>query len=1162
MASASNIPSVQAVLEGLQFRSAQIEVGNTTDLGKWVTALKNAHVDTSKEIAFLFRMNSTPVRIGVGVLFNGGTEAQVFASDGVHFFQGHSDVNETIVWDTFEHEDLTGRDAEDSHPEKAVTGLVSDLADRILKASIQASAEGRREVVTALDISKVGKESVEISQHKSDVDTGLSHVYKFDLWVADEDRAGLFGVSQFKSLLKVIADNAQLRDDFTKAVAKLEDEISDEEAARKAAIEVLSNALIEEARLARAAEHQLQDHIDEEKAERIRIDALKIDKDSIKVSGNNRRQVVTALNYRIGAEEAVVEMYSSEVETKVHEKEEAIIPAATVDHAGLESKFDKVKIEGAVQKETIANGTVVTDVKAVIGESSADVTIKKSNVYTAQSQDVSVVVPGASTSAAGLMTKADKIEQARVAAEVVANKKAIDDEIEEIGLEIADLHLEDGILHQDVTDLEAKSDRKDSDLDSKISTEIDRAFDVEEGLRSDLTALDAASFKKASVRVSEGTGQRKLVTGFVVKVATDKKTVGVTEYASDVEGGKSETTFTLIGEDGIDFDQTTPFAASIKGTELKNDISSALTEAKAYTDGEVSTERSDRIISEAAALKAENEKVAAIDATIAALDAATFKKASIPASGNGRNQLLTAIDLVEDDSGPVSKWTVYQHSVDKEGVAKAESYPLPEATPLRTGLFTNVMYNKLYSDVTTINDGSDDGHYPTAKAVREFVINKVSGVGQYSGTYDYIGLKAEISALTPDTSKLTGPITAIALDPTDDLRLGKYENGSWTWVNRSFNVGDYVVGRTATGQALGQGGRAIWNADGNFDYDADDAGNPDGDNITLDSNGAYTLTLRTLANGDRVLNSILATNIEYANGQSIADKIIKEAQRLTDYAGAANLAYQQLDTKHENLLTRFAEHTEDYLTNKGIVNDRLDEIASDLTAGDVASVKTAKDYTDALRTDVVANFPKKNGPETITGNWQFSQNPVYTDGRALGEQTVTSMIVSAVDTAVATAKAEVEAKYIELTGKIEGNTTRIDGLERRIGAAEVTIGEQGKAIEKEILDARAAENRLTAAVGLLETNVTKVLNTYVTGVKLSNGEVGSFEGGVITLPPTVYLTGDQSVSGVKDFVNGLTHNKVPVLSALNPQDFEGTGVWTLKLKRDNTGINVSWVKDA
>ena len=1130
MATASNLPSVQAVLDGLQYRSAQIEVGNTNDLGKWVTELKNAKTDTSKEISFLFKMNSTPVRIGFGVLFNGGTEARLFATDGDHFFRGVTNMDEEIVWEELTHDNLDGRDLPDQHPIAAIEGLTGELEDKISRETIRLSAGDKREVVTGLDVIDVTGSTVTVRQYKSNVDDGMANDYDMVLWSADETKAGLMGSDTVKAIAKAIDDIDKLSSETSDQIKKLFIAIKQEEAAREAGDKIAMDAIIEEARLARIEEGKLLAKILLEKKATEEALEKKIDKDAIRVSGNHRQQVVTALDYKIGKEDATVTMFTSDVVSKIHDQETATIPAATVDNAGLLSAFDKVLVDGAVQRKDIP-ADVITDVRGKINENDAQIQIFKSDVNDGKKTMVPITVPGASTSAAGLMTKADKEEQERVADQVSNLSDFADDlesDIADLDKKIGDVTNEVGHTYDSLTQwnlaqntalkmMDTLYKNADSKLDKKIEDETERA-----------KAAEDTKIAKSSIRESEGV--RKMVTAITTQVTPDGMTANITEWSSDVEGNPHSATMAIQAIDGLHFEQPNRDVVRISGKEIQDAMTDGLDEAKAYADRLVEAEAAIREADDddiRGLIEDEEDRATTREDEI---EGNAFQKASVPKSGNDRFQLLTALDLTADTTGGEMVYTAHQFSVDVDGVPKHETMPLPNADQNLTGLMSSKAWRDLYSRVNNFEDATaDHNHYPTTRAVAEFVVQRMNTIGQYEGTYDFIGNKSDVEALTGiDEGK-----TAITLDTRE---IGtKQPDDSWTWNEFHFDKGDYVFGRKTAGSNLGNSGMAIFNGT-QFEYREDRERMPDNEGLEFNTLGHIALKLKDFINyksiTKRVLNNVNADNIGYTPDRTVADELIElNAQVVVNSSTIADHK-TELDLKITELTNEVDKNKAECDGEVARLDDKVDTLRSE-HVGLINDARTeAKGYTDALRNDVVTHFPKKADNAVITGGWTFDIHPQTSSGTRMADlDDVTDLESKLMTDHITPMSTDID----DLKSDVSGLGSRMDDVEddvTRIGG-ELTVLD-GK-IDSEIasLDTKlsAEIDRLDVAVADLDGRTTDVegrLDTAETtiddhGTRISGLEarVTSLESGVDALEKSV-----MSLNGWKGQIDILTTNLI------------------------------------
>jgi hypothetical protein len=1172
MATASNIPSVQAVLDGLKYRSPQIEVGNTNELGKWVSKLKDGKVDTTQDVSFLFKMTTTPIRIGLGFLFNSGTEAQALCTDGSHLYVGHTNMAEEFEWDEIDHESLRGREELDQHPEKSITGLVKDLADRVLKASIRESAGGKREVVTGLDIISVTKSGVKVRQYKSNVDDGMATDHDMDLWVADLDKAGLFGSDQLKSLQDAIED-----------IIKLYDLIDDEEVARKEADDILSKALIEETRRAREAESNLDHAIKAEATTREAQDNLRIEKDAISVSGNKRRQVVTALDFEIGADSATAKMWSNDVETKAQSMETKTIPAASDKHAGLESAADKILVDGSVQRKNIADGKVLTDVTLSIDQTKGEVVGYFSSVEDGKVTTKKAEIPAATDKHAGLMTVADKTEQAAIRSEFnafktaqLANNETQQTEIDDLEDRATELESELVRVEEELTaeiervetDLNEKIDQVETDLSDEIArveaeleAEDERIeAELEAALASETAraiAAEATLIKKASIRSSEGI--QKILTAITPQVV-DTHELKVTEWSSDVEGGDHSFSARIFGEHGISFEQSSRDSFSISGVELEEDIAEAEERAIAHANAIVDEERFRATTAEEKLtedLEAETKRATATEDDIRLK---AFQKASIPQSGNGRKQLLTAIELIPDATGTSVKWSAFQHSVDEEGNTKVEEWKVPEAGHSMTGLLRSEDFRLLMDrDVESIPSNASKDKYPTSYAVRQLVIDAINGVGQYSGTYDYIGKLADIEALGDAMFPVGYSVTAISLTPSSNagkIYVGiKHPGEGWSWSEISVNNGDWFVGRQTAGSFLGNSGTAVFNADKNIlEFNEDRERKPDNITLSYKPDGSIGFKLRELLDHRWVLNSTTSADIEHTPEVTVKDAIVEIVENVAENSKLISDNYIALDSRITTLDTKVDSNkaAQDGINTAQAQRDILQDQA--MSDGDAASLASAKAYTDVLRANVNQYFPKKAENATITGVWKFDKEPVFPEPKA-----------TKLEHEVLAARVTVNESDIDsLEAITTDHGTRITGLEGRMDIV---------------------EDRLDAAEALIITHTNQIntinalLPTYVTKISFRGSEY-SPASGVVTIPGTdlVDRATTQDISGEKTFKGSVIHdglvtfneavelkkrptlNGEPIISA--PVSALADGIYTLQLQVSGGSYTYSWVLKA
>ena len=1199
MATASNIPSVQAVLDGLQYRSAQIEVGNTNDLGHWVTELKNAKTDTSRDIAFLFKMNSTPVRIGFGVLYNGGTEARVFATDGNLFYRAQTNMDEKFVWEELGHGDLNGRDEPDQHPIDAITGLADALGEYVEIASIR-ETDGKKLVVTDVKLRKAEKESVTIRMEKSDVETGTSHDYDFTLPTANENYAGLMGASHVAALKKI-------RDDFDDAIPKIKQELiklwaalTKEEGAREAADKLLNDSILEEARLARMEEAKLLAKILLEAKRTDEELSKKIDKDAIRVSGNNRQQVLTAVNFKIGAEDAEVDLYSSDVVSKIHDVQKATIPAATTVRAGLLSSFDKVKVDGAVQRKDIDNQKVLTGANVTVGEETAHVVFNRSDVNDGSKSSLNYTVPAASDTHAGLMTKNDKIEQKRIADEVTELKEEISDRNDFLDDEIQNLKDEDERLDGKIGDLtedskewnsvtewnlaltkrlKAEEDTRTSEverLDGRIDDEIDRATEEE-------ARIEEEAIKKMSIRESEGV--RKVMTALTTKVQDDH-TAEVTEWNSSVEGAPGQATFTINTENGISLKQNSRDSIRISGEELEDQILAAETEAKTYAKELVDEEAEIRESTDEELRAMIEDETARAELREDEIEENAFQKASIPTSGNGRQQLLTAIDLTVDNSGPVQILTGHQFSVDKEGVTKQESMVLPNANKLQTGLMTNEEWEYIHSREAAITSTANDEKYPTSKAVRDFVLKTLEGVGQYEGTYDYVGKKADIDALV-----LTGPefelyaLTAISLDgpgtPFKFWRGNKLPGAGWAWTESEFPAGAYVFGRRTAGTNLGNSGMAIMNKHGQFEYREDRERIPDQVHLTFNDKGELALKTKRLPNGAVVLNGATASNLEYTPDKTVSQELADLSGRITSNKDTIELYKNQATTAYNTLKSEVKKNREDMDATDLALKKGIEDVRKDGVTALAAARLEAKNAIDALKVEASNTFTAKARAETVTAKWTFKVNPILADdSRAVSKNEL--------DLYINLGKA-VEARVTGLEGRVDSVEQRLDDVESDIVSLENHVDAEVSRLDGRIDDVETdivtINGKITGLTGDLSTVQGKI--TILEG-KTSNLELNKIDTiipgdgmSLEVLPPDgstivkrirlntsglVQTAGSQVITGPKEFTQ-------PILAAMEPggsvaavvtkavvKDLPAAqGRYVLGANRSGGGITYGWV---
>lgn len=348
--------------------------------------------------------------------------------------------------------------------------------------------------------------------------------------------------------------------------------------------------------------------------------------------------------------------------------------------------------------------------------------------------------------------------------------------------------------------------------------------------------------------------------------------------------------------------------------------------------------------------------------------------AALQATWNAKQAALTSAQLVATNSGitavKVASYDAYATTKQNIGgntpnmnlvtdasgniVTEAKFNPstkintVPTAVQNRVATFT--------TDGNIKDSGIVLGAFSSNETVKDYVDNAISSSisgSSYQGTFTYFGTQAQVESAVGAKAGDTAIVYVGSLDTLGGLLKGNYNGSTWTFedVTPAPTNGAWMETDNLLGNDPIVPGRIIVKMDGvnppSLDVRPQTTMQLDNYSITLNSNGAVSLMLRTLSSGKSVLNSTTADNIAYEftnTGGTDTSKTIKEV--IDANAAAAEPKFSKNTAFNKNFDTSSQSGTSTMVI--GDKDTRLTNArpASDVSAWAKAASKPTYTYSE------------------------------------------------------------------------------------------------------------------------------------------------------------------------------------------------------------------------